>query len=67
MAAASGCGSEPQPPGPEVEETAEVSTGPPPAATPGGMVWVPGGSFLMGSNNFYPEERPVRPESVAGF
>ena len=24
------------------------------------MVWVPGGSFLMGSEDFYPEERPVR-------
>ena len=33
----------------------------------GNMIWVPGGSFLMGSNNFYPEERPVRPESVRGF
>jgi hypothetical protein len=25
------------------------------------MVWVPGGTFLMGSNDFYPEERPVLP------
>src|SRR5258708_21108093 len=32
-----------------------------------GMVWMLGGSFLMGSNNFYPEERPVRRESVRGF
>jgi formylglycine-generating enzyme len=28
---------------------------------------VPGGSFLMGSNNFYREERPVRREFVRGF
>jgi sulfatase modifying factor 1 len=31
------------------------------------MIWVPGGTFLMGSNDFYPEERPVRRESVNGF
>jgi formylglycine-generating enzyme required for sulfatase activity len=31
------------------------------------MVWIPGGTFLMGSNNFYPEERPARPVSVDGF
>jgi formylglycine-generating enzyme len=31
------------------------------------MVWVPGGSFLMGSQDFYPEERPVRPVEVGGF
>jgi formylglycine-generating enzyme len=31
------------------------------------MVWVPGGEFLMGSADFYPEERPVRRETLAGF
>jgi formylglycine-generating enzyme len=31
------------------------------------MIWVPGGCFLMGSNNFYPEERPVRRVPVDGF
>ena len=31
------------------------------------LIWVPGGSFLMGSNDFYREERPVRKESVSGF
>jgi formylglycine-generating enzyme required for sulfatase activity len=31
------------------------------------MVWVPDGTFLMGSDKFYPEERPVRPETVEGF
>ena len=31
------------------------------------MVWIPGGSFLMGSNAFYREERPARSESVDGF
>ena len=31
------------------------------------MVWVPGGSFLMGSEDFYPEEAPVRRVEVDGF
>ena len=31
------------------------------------MVWLPGGSFLMGSNDFYREERPVRRARVEGF
>src|SRR6516164_5438443 len=31
------------------------------------MVWVPGGSFLMGSEDFYPEERPVRRVEADGF
>jgi formylglycine-generating enzyme len=30
-------------------------------------VWIPGGSFLMGSEDFYPEERPVHPVAVDGF
>jgi formylglycine-generating enzyme len=31
------------------------------------MVELPGGTFRMGSNDFYPEERPVREVSVDGF
>ncbi len=31
------------------------------------MVPVPGGTFAMGSEDFYPEERPVRRVTVAGF
>jgi formylglycine-generating enzyme required for sulfatase activity len=31
------------------------------------MVWVEGGSFLMGSEDFYPEERPVHEVAVDGF
>src|SRR5246127_5549805 len=31
------------------------------------MAWVPGGVFLMGSADFYPEERPVRKVEVDGF
>jgi formylglycine-generating enzyme len=31
------------------------------------MVEIPGGTFRMGSDRFYPEERPVREVSVEGF
>jgi formylglycine-generating enzyme len=31
------------------------------------MTWVPGGKFLMGSEDFYPEERPARRVEVDGF
>ena len=34
---------------------------------PAGMVWIKGGSFMMGSNDRYPEERPVRRATVDGF
>ena len=30
-------------------------------------VWVPGGTLLMGSDDFYPEEGPVHRVSVSGF
>ncbi len=32
-----------------------------------GMNWVPGGTFRMGSDAHYPEERPAHPASVDGF
>jgi formylglycine-generating enzyme len=32
-----------------------------------GMVWLPGGEFAMGSDDFYPEEGPVRRVGVEGF
>jgi formylglycine-generating enzyme len=32
-----------------------------------GMVAVPAGRFLMGSEEYYPEERPVREQQVAAF
>ena len=43
-------------------------TGPPPGhpAKPG-MVWIPGGIFLMGSDRHYPEEAPVHKVQVDGF
>jgi formylglycine-generating enzyme required for sulfatase activity len=31
------------------------------------MVWIPGGTFRMGSEDFYPEEAPVHPVTVSGF
>jgi hypothetical protein len=31
------------------------------------MLWVPGGSFRMGSADFYPEERPVHRVTVDGY
>jgi sulfatase modifying factor 1 len=37
------------------------------AATPSGMVFVPGGTFRMGSNKHYPEEAPVHPVTVDDF
>src|SRR5207344_1418401 len=41
---------------------------PPPGPAPAKhMVWIPGGEFLMGSEDFYPEERPVHRVSVDGF
>jgi sulfatase modifying factor 1 len=38
--------------------------GPPPARD---MAWIPGGTFRMGSVDFYPEEQPVHAVSVDGF
>ena len=32
-----------------------------------GMSWIPPAAFLMGSEDFYPEERPVRRVEVDGF
>src|SRR5579864_8139345 len=32
-----------------------------------GMTWIPGGTFRMGSEDFYPEERPVHEVTVDGF
>src|SRR5262245_27672859 len=47
----------------------EIATGGRPAAdAPGpGMVWVPGGTFRMGSDRHYPEEKPAHRVTVDGF
>lgn len=34
---------------------------------PAGMVWIPGGTFMMGSDHHYPEEAPTHPVRVDGF
>ena len=39
-------------------------SGPPPHPD---MVWIPGGTFDMGSNDHYPEERPIHRVGVDGF
>jgi formylglycine-generating enzyme required for sulfatase activity len=39
----------------------------PDVANQGAMIWIPGGSFIMGSDRFYREERPSRREKVGGF
>jgi formylglycine-generating enzyme required for sulfatase activity len=31
------------------------------------MVWIPGGTFVMGSDDHYPEEAPAHPVTVGGF
>lgn len=31
------------------------------------MVWIPGGTFVMGSDDHYPEEAPAHPCTVEGF
>ncbi len=35
--------------------------------THAGMAWIPGGTFVMGSNRHYPEEAPVHRVTVSGF
>jgi sulfatase modifying factor 1 len=45
-------------------ESLTAPKGGPPAQQ---MVWVPGGTFAMGAEGFYPEERPVQSVTVDGF
>ena len=40
---------------------------PPGPAPDNDMVWIPDGTFLMGSNDHYPEEAPMHPVTVSGF
>ncbi len=47
---------------------ATTSADPPPGDPPAdGMVWVPGGTFVMGSDDHYPEEAPAHRVGVGGF
>ncbi len=45
-------------------DAASEPSGGPPARD---MRWIPGGTFRMGSEDFYPEERPVHEVTVDGF
>ena len=45
----------------ELETNATVQT------PPDKMVWIPGGTFLMGSDRHYPEEAPAHKVTVGGF
>jgi len=42
----------------------EVAPGPAPAP---GMAWIPGGTYWMGSDHHYPEEKPAHQVTVSGF
>ena len=44
-----------------------LTTMPPESPPARDMVWIPGGTFRMGSDDFYPEERPVHRVTVDGF
>jgi formylglycine-generating enzyme len=54
-------------PAPDTAPVAADRQRPPGPAPAKDMVWVPGGRFLMGSEDFYPEERPVHRVQVDGF
>lgn len=46
---------------------AEVSPRGPDSPPASEMVWIPGGTFLMGSDHHYPEEAPAHRVTVEGF
>src|SRR6185503_17916896 len=46
---------------------AEPEQRPPDASRTGAMVFIPGGTFLMGSDHHYPEEAPTHRVAVDGF
>ena len=49
-------------------QTEYLTASPPPGSPPHAeMLWIPGGTFLMGYEDFFPEERPVQTVSVDGF
>jgi formylglycine-generating enzyme len=54
---------------PELDIVSGTSVSSPPPGPPPfeDMVWVPGGTFRMGSEEHYPEERPIHRVSVDGF
>ena len=61
-----GCGSSPEPVEPPKAEESPLLVEAPGTA-PKGMVWIPGGEFQMGSDEGFPDERPVHDVGVTGF
>lgn len=49
------------------ERSISTSQRPPCRPPASGMVWIPAGSFVMGSDHHYPEEAPAHRAEVAGF
>jgi formylglycine-generating enzyme required for sulfatase activity len=68
-AAAIGCSqsSPSKSPLPTAPKLASRGAPPPSEPTPEGMVWIPGGEFLMGSETGFPDELPVHRVTVDGF
>jgi formylglycine-generating enzyme len=50
-----------------VGHTEVASIDQPEAKAPANMIWIPGGTFRMGSDKHYPEEAPVHRVTVGGF
>jgi formylglycine-generating enzyme required for sulfatase activity len=47
----------------ETDEAIDAQLAPPDS----GVVWIPGGTYRMGSDNHYPEEAPAHRVTVEGF
>ncbi len=48
-------------------DTKESCKGEEKVLNPGNMVFIDGGSFMMGSDKFYPEEKPVHKVTCGRF
>ncbi len=53
--------------GPEIARGHAFEDAPPQQIARAGMAWIPGGTFLMGSDKHYKEETPAHKVSVGGF
>lgn len=50
-----------------LQELSSVSSSSQLTSTDADMIWIPSGTFRMGSDDHYPEEGPAHPTSVEGF